>query len=193
MTEPYTIHFDEESYPKRGAINKIFPQQMTGFALIAKAPGEHPGGFLPNFDSSHALIESSASRRQSCIDSVPFVRHKLNRPNSRSPYRTNEKSHSLLSEMIDLFTPIHGSVLDPYAGTLSTAIAAMRVGRTCTVVERDQDCFLAALHRLRMVAAALRQRTSGKSDVGSDINDEIIFVCMSKVGGDSIPDALKTE
>ena len=179
MSQPYTIQYDENTYPRRGAGNKIFPQTMTGFAVIAKAPGDHPGGFMPDFDASYSFIQSCASRRQSAIDSVPFVKHKLTRLKSRSPYRTSEKPHSLLSELIDLFTPPQGSVLDPFAGTLSTAIASMRVGRACTVVERDSDCYNAAFHRLQLVATALFQKSLHRAD--ESVDDDVIFVCMSKV------------
>ena len=35
ISQPYTIQFDENINPKRGSGSKIFPQILTGFALIS--------------------------------------------------------------------------------------------------------------------------------------------------------------
>ena len=80
MSKPYIVSYDDKTVLKRGTTQNNFPQNMSEFALVAKAPGSHPSGFLANFDTQNNLIQTNSSRRTSTIDSDPFVKHKLTRP-----------------------------------------------------------------------------------------------------------------
>lgn len=55
----------------------------------------------------------------------------------------------LVTEMVDIYTPQDGILLDSYAGNLSTAIACMNNDRLCISIEKDDRCFLEVLERLR--------------------------------------------
>lgn len=177
MPSLYTIYYDEKTVPKR-TVNE-FPQIMTDFVLIAKALGPHPEGFQPKFDTKFNLINCSSTRRRCVVNNVPFVKHKLMKKNSNSPFRTSEKPIGLLSEIIDLFTPFGGSEIDPFAGTLTTAISALRTNRHCVVVEKDLDCFEAALDRLFVIANIQRER-SIKAMAPTQLEDDIILLATKK-------------
>ena len=129
MLSVYLIIYDEVTPPKRTVTE--FPQIMNEFALIATAPGEHPAGFRPDFNAEFQLLNCRSSRRKSSVERVPFGKHKLTRPNSKIPYRMSEKPIGLLSELVDLFTPVRGNILDMYAGTFTTCIACIRMSRRC--------------------------------------------------------------
>lgn len=47
------------------------------------------------------------------------------------------KPVTLLSHLVKLITPPGGTVLDPFSGTFSTCVAAMRAGRNAVGIERD--------------------------------------------------------
>lgn len=42
----------------------------------------------------------------------------------------------MLSELIDLFKPYGGVMMDPYCGTLSSIIAALRISRNYIGIEK---------------------------------------------------------
>lgn len=61
--------------------------------------------------------------------------------NSSTPFQKDEKSVELLSELIDLFSPQNGRVLDPYGAAMATAIAALKTNRQFICLERNASCF----------------------------------------------------
>ena len=54
----------------------------------------------------------------------------------------------MFSEIIVTYCPDGGLVYDTYAGTMSTEMAAMQVGRKCVCIEKDAACFKLLLPRL---------------------------------------------
>jgi DNA modification methylase len=55
----------------------------------------------------------------------------------------------LMRELIRLFTDPGDLILDPFAGSLTTAVAAHHLGRRCIAIEREQRYVDAGLERLR--------------------------------------------
>ena len=49
------------------------------------------------------------------------------------------KPIGLLSLLIRMYTPPHGTVLDPFGGSGTTGVAALKEGRDVIIVERDDD------------------------------------------------------
>lgn len=64
-----------------------------------------------------------------------------------------EKNPCMLAEIIDMVTPEQGAVLDPYAGTLSTALGCLKAHRSCISIEKRDDCFTEGMLRLRRVVS----------------------------------------
>ena len=46
------------------------------------------------------------------------------------------------------FVPTAQTVLDPFGGSGSTAVAAQRMGKNCTIIERDPDHFATMCNRV---------------------------------------------
>ncbi len=78
-----------------------------------------------------------------------FTRHKVN------PAHSTGKPLPLLKELIGLFSDPGDTVLDPFAGSLSTAVAAKVMGRKAICVERDEENCRLGIERLRQEAMAL--------------------------------------
>lgn len=60
------------------------------------------------------------------------------RPTGRKVRHPNEKPVGLLRELIESSSRIGDTVLDPFAGSGSTAVAALLSGRRAVVVEKDE-------------------------------------------------------
>jgi DNA modification methylase len=65
---------------------------------------------------------------------------------------TTQKPLSLMLELVELFTSPGDVILDPFSGSATTALAALRLGRRCIAIERDPR--YAALSRDRLQAEA---------------------------------------
>jgi site-specific DNA-methyltransferase (adenine-specific) len=69
-------------------------------------------------------------------------------PNKQKLHPT-EKPWKLLSYLILKSCPLGGLVVDPFAGSASTALAALRTGRRCIAIELDERYLERAANRLR--------------------------------------------
>lgn len=67
----------------------------------------------------------------------------------RNGLHPTEKPQELLRRLIETVCPPGGVVLDPFAGSLATALAAASTGRRAVVIEREERYFAAGLDRLR--------------------------------------------
>lgn len=65
------------------------------------------------------------------------------------------KSIKLMQYLTDLVTPPRGSVLDPFMGTGTTGIAALRNGYKFTGIEKEEEYFLMAQKRITAATAYL--------------------------------------
>ena len=135
---------------------ELFPQNACEYGILAYAPGRHPENFKPDFISPYSMVQCSEKRKFSTISGVLVPQHKLLKPGTKSPVLTEEKNPDLLAELMTTFCPQKGSVIDIYAGTLTTAIAAMRTNRKCTSVEADSALFRLAHQRLKLIAPSLQ-------------------------------------
>ncbi len=64
-----------------------------------------------------------------------------------------QKPVSLMRALIELTTPSGGVVLDPFAGSGTTGVAAVGCGRRCVLFERDEAHVRTARRRLKAVRA----------------------------------------
>lgn len=147
MPHPYVIMYDPSTIQKRPTTK--YPQSFSEFALVGILPGTSERSFKPDFNSIFHAVNCKVERRFAGIFNVPSVTSKLCRSNSRVPFDTSEQPTELLSELIDIFTPQGGRVLDAYAGAMSTAIGCLKTGRHCIALEKNKECFDAAFQRLR--------------------------------------------
>lgn len=78
-----------------------------------------------------------------------FEHVKHNGAEQKSGHMT-QKPLPLMLELVELFTDPGEVVLDPFAGSGTTGVAALRLGRRCILIEKDEK--YAALCRERMEA-----------------------------------------
>lgn len=69
---------------------------------------------------------------------------------------------AVIRELIRLLCPKGGLVLDPYAGSGSTIVAAMREGRSCTGIDISQAYCIDAQQRARETLLQLNGQVSGR-------------------------------
>lgn len=167
MEYPYVFSKDSSTVPVRRTTK--YPQNGNLFAIICTAPGDHPQDFQPCFSGNFSHVNCSNQATLSTMFNVPQPRSRLLKPDSRIPYNCNELSVKMLCECIHIFCPANGTVLDHYAGTMTTAISALGTDRSCTSIERTEDCFLAAVQRLYKLlpkdsASILFDLDSGESE-----------------------------
>ena len=148
---PFTIMFDTKTIRKRKAYD--FPQRHFDIALIAKSQGLHPDGFLPEFVSAATTDEEDqGNTTYASFNNVENCGSKLKEPNHNAALFPEERSVDLFSRVIRLLAPMEGALIDPFGGPLSTCLACLQTGRSCTAMDEDSNRFRFALGRLRVFA-----------------------------------------
>lgn len=66
-----------------------------------------------------------------------------------------EKPIALMRELVELFTDPGDLVLDPFAGSLTTAVACKQLGRRCIAIEMDEGYVKAGIKRLESTTLPL--------------------------------------
>lgn len=66
------------------------------------------------------------------------------------------KPVKLMEYLVKLITPVGGIVLDPFAGSMTTGIACIRLGRSFIMIERDEDSYNMGRTRLLNYLAKLK-------------------------------------
>lgn len=145
----FSIVYDTATIRRRKT--KDFPLGHCDIALVARAKGRHPSGFLPQFLQTDGLEDSSVSTFASFLN-VENCGNKLKRPDGNSAIFPCERSVQLFSRVIRAFTPSEGSVMDPFAGPLTSSIACMETGRTCISMSDHGTSTKYAIGRLRIFA-----------------------------------------
>ena len=132
------------------------PRSHTSYLIVAKKPGPHPEGFLPDFSSVYKYISPESKGALNSILNVPMTPNKFLRPGTKSPFRNDEKHPDLMRDLVDIYTAKGGTVVDLYAGAMPLGKACMRHGRKCILIESDPQCFDAAVARLEQVAGDIK-------------------------------------
>lgn len=82
------------------------------------------------------------------------LRHAVNAQRGAKPHPST-KPDSLMCELVSLFTDSGETILDPFGGSGSTAVAAKRLGRKCIVIEQQEQWCESAAKRLQQEALPL--------------------------------------
>ncbi len=172
-----TFSYDPLTIPTR--TDSDFPYGKEEHCVVARVPGQHPENFNPNYGCQFNMINCKSTRRSTVVTNIAAPKNRLCVPNSRAPFRMSEKPIPLLSEMVDLWVPPYGTVLDMYAGTLTLPIACIQTSRRCIALEKDKACFKSAVNRLisvcspkfTMVPNPYSNRTTNVIDYGQ-VEDE---------------------
>lgn len=119
------------------------PSGVTKGLIFGKYAERLPGAFHGDQGGADRFFYSA---KASPIDRVSRCKHcgtramgKLGKccDQSEDASHPTVKPVDLMRWLLDLIIPPGGTVLDPFAGTGTTAIAAIGTGRTATLIERD--------------------------------------------------------
>ena len=153
MKRPLTFCYKPDCIPRKPSEEEYFPYGLEEYCIVARLSGSHPDSFNPDFSSSFNLINCNWSKRASIVTNVDVPKNKLCYEKSRKPVRVSEKPIDLLAEIIDLFVPPYGTVMDLFGGTLTLPIASLKTSRRCIAIESDKKCFELAVHRLSKICS----------------------------------------
>src|SRR5690606_153505 len=84
----------------------------------------------------HGVVAMNVEGYKSLVGAATNVIHAQLRADEAGLHEA-QKPVSLMQALIELSTPEGGIVLDPFAGSGSTGVAAVRAGRRCLLFERD--------------------------------------------------------
>jgi site-specific DNA-methyltransferase (adenine-specific) len=115
--------------------------------------GDRPGTGYESIACAHAL---GARSRWNGGGSVGVFTANRNHVGSRPSHHMSEKPLALMETLISLFTDPGDLILDPFAGSGTTGVAAIRLGRRFIGYEKDPKYHAIAVKRLE---AAREQMT----------------------------------
>lgn len=107
-----------------------YPQNNSLFGVVAHYPGTHPSEFFPPIKMNPSHTESVDYFSVASLCSIQHTRSKFMKPHSRITVNSGELSVKMISAVLDIFCPIEGHFLDPFAGTTTTAVATWMKGRS---------------------------------------------------------------
>ena len=87
-------------------------------------------------------------------------------PTERDRYHITQKPIALMQELVRL-CPLEGVVLDPFCGSASTAVAAIREGRRAITIESNEEIERVARQRLEAesVGLSLSDARTGQTSI----------------------------
>lgn len=135
----------------------IFPRNNGHFSVVTRQVGDHPKGFQPAFCDLAGF--SNRANHNACYGDVPAPENQLLQECSKIPVRMTEKSITLLKNFICLYSRLNVTVIDSFAGTCTTAIAAVKCGSHAIVIKEDPVCYRLAVSRLEKIASIIRKKT----------------------------------
>ena len=149
-------HSDKGRWPAN-VIHDGSPEVLAGFPDTGNSP---PVGSMGGGSSKHAIFGAYAGKphENGFGDSGSAARFfytakadKQDRLQSKHP---TVKPVDLMAYLIKLVTPPGGLVLDPFAGSGTTGMAAMREGFDCVLIEREAEYVADIKRRLDHVHGA---------------------------------------
>lgn len=92
-------------------------------------------GFRPQHEVILHLTRRSPEFHAADVGNV--IRHKAKRVPSGDRSHPTEKPIDLMGQLMSVASPVGGTVLDPFAGSGATGVAALLEGRRCILIEKD--------------------------------------------------------
>lgn len=112
--------------------NKQFPQNIAEYAIVARCPRNNAtirNMLKPDFSTKYGESLARNKRDSAVLMGLPKTAFLLQAPPSRKKVCDTEKPVSLLKELIETYSPLGLTGLDPFGGTFSAMIACIHTGR----------------------------------------------------------------
>lgn len=134
---------------------------MTLSGWCASPPGARPDQHHDHcrwaLCSCPRHASDAAQNKGHAVWSVPIV---LDRGRNGARLHTTQKPDSLMRSLVDLFTDPGETILDPFAGSGTTLVAAAYLGRRAIGVEREE-------RYCEVIAKRLEERALDFGEVGA--------------------------
>jgi site-specific DNA-methyltransferase (adenine-specific) len=123
-----------------------FPESESQRAEVTSKPGDIYGGGsgLPSHTGIYGFNDQGSAARF-------FYTAKADADDRIGSRHPTVKPLDLMQWLVRLVTPPGGEILDPFAGTGTTAEAALREGFRCTLIERDPTYLVDIERRMKHV------------------------------------------
>ena len=130
-----------------------FLQNIVEYCIYAIAKVARPGDsdvWLRWKGSSYINSKEPFPAHTNCMVHFPSAEERkfLIKEDGKTAWRPQEKPLNLIRELVKRFSPPNSLVVDLFAGTFTTAMAAHKQGRRFVGCERDEELFKAAVVRL---------------------------------------------
>jgi site-specific DNA-methyltransferase (adenine-specific) len=128
------------------------PQLRPQFEALILAQKPREGTFVQNWEKWRTgLIDATASLDGGAPSTVMTVEKPTESEKGASSGHLTPKPTELLTHLIELFSERGQTVLDPFLGSGSTAVAALQAGRHCIGIEINPDYVAIAKQRLKEI------------------------------------------
>lgn len=125
------------------------PQLRPQFEALILAQKPREGTFVQNWEKWRTgLIDAGATLDGGAPSTVMTVEKPTESEKGASSGHLTPKPTELLTHLIELFSERGQTVLDPFLGSGSTAVAAVKTGRRCVGIEINPDYIAIAKQRL---------------------------------------------
>jgi site-specific DNA-methyltransferase (adenine-specific) len=144
------------------------PEYDAPFFYTGKASKADKNADLDDFPDQPSYMVENGSKT-SGLDGVRYERTTVVKNN-----HPTVKSQALMQYLVKLVTPKGGLVLDPFAGSGSTLMAAITEGFEYVGIEREQEYVKIAERRVGAVAKREKERRSGRDllELAMSLGDE---------------------
>ena len=139
-------------------------QNMAEYAVVAYKKGNNSERFIFNWNGKQNYIQGNYGKGMNVIENYERPRYKL--VSNWRTLRLEEKSSELFMELLDRFTNPGDLVGDFFAGTASSAIAALKMSIKYIGCDKDKEVYTPAYERLLFKYQYLEQ-TNGLGTMGS--------------------------
>ncbi len=146
--DEWVTWFPTNAAPKAGGRSTLLPKWHESIAIYGNVPGAKR--------LTHKRSEASCKKPQNghlgplarlgdvWTDASPGIAF-----NSDERIHPNEKAVATMLKLVELASERRDVVLDPFAGSATTGIACLRLGRRFVGIEKDHAFFATAVARLR--------------------------------------------
>ena len=136
---------------KSNFLQNIVEYCVFGIAKVAK-PGD-PDVFLRWKKTSYINSKEPFPANTNCMVHFPSAEERKflmkGVGENATPWRPQEKPLNLIRELVKRFSPPNSLIVDLFAGTFTTAMAAHKQGREFVGCEIDEELFKAAVERVQ--------------------------------------------
>ena len=127
------------------------PQLRPQYESIIMAQKPRKGTFVDNWLQYRAGLIDATKTLDGYVPSTVMTVEKPDSAEREPSNHLTPKPIKLLNHLIEVFTEKGQTVLDPFLGSGSTAIASMKTGRSCIGIEINDDYMNMAKQRLDII------------------------------------------